>query len=178
MRSSYRVPGLVIVLLIMALHGCATTKLLFSRLEKPTFTYRGTELVGVSERGVIVNFLFTAHNPNEAGIRNVTCSYELSLDGNRFFTGKDVPVTLTAKGDTDIKVPASIDREDFRPVLRSVVRRIFAGKKTLPITIDAVFSGKPALYGEAGKEQPLNFEMRFIKKAEIPLPIDRSTGGQ
>jgi LEA14-like dessication related protein len=169
--------SMVVVVLIMVLHGCAYTKLLTSRLEKPTFTYLGTELVGVSERGVVVNFLFSAHNPNETGIRNVICSYELSVDGNTFLTGMDVPVTLTAKGDTEIRVPASIDREDFRPVLRSVVRRIFSGKKTLPVTIDAVFSGKPALYGEAGKEQPLNFEMRFIKKAEIPLPLDRSTGG-
>jgi hypothetical protein len=177
MRSSYYVKSMVMGVLIIVLQGCVYTKLLTSKLEKPTFTYTGTELVGVSERGVVVNFLFSAHNPNEAGIRNVICSYELSVEGKKFLTGKDVPLTLTAKGDTDIKVPASIAREDLRPVLRSVARRILAGKKTVPITIDAVFSGKPALYGDAGKEQALNFEMRFIRNAEIPLPLDRSTGG-
>jgi hypothetical protein len=58
------------------------------------------------------------------------------------------------------------------------VRRILAGQKTIPITIDALFSGKPAIYTEAGKETPISFERRLVKTAEIPLQPGKNTRGQ
>jgi hypothetical protein len=73
-------------------------------------------------------------------------------------TGKDIPLALDPKGDTEIKVPATIAYADLVPVLGSVIRRILSGQKTIPITIDAVFSGKPAIYSESGKELPISFE--------------------
>ena len=74
------------VLLILALPGCLYTKLMTTPPEKPTFTYTGSELVETSQSGVIVNFLFSAHNPNEAGLKEVTCSYELFVEEKRFLT--------------------------------------------------------------------------------------------
>lgn len=162
--------SVVILALVLALPGCIYTKLLTTRLEKPTFTYRGSELVEASQSRAIVNFLFTAHNPNEAGLKSVTCSYELLVEGKKFLTGKDVPLTLNPRGDTEIKIPATIAYTDLLPVLGSVVRRILSGQKTIPITIDAVFSGKPAIYNEAGIEKSISFEMRLIKTTDIPLP--------
>ena len=163
----------IIAALILALPGCAYMKLMTSRLEKPTFTYTGFELVEASQSSAIVYFLFSAYNPNEAGLKNITCSYELSVEGKKFLTGKDVPLALNPKGDTEIKVLATIPYADLIPVLGSVVRRILSGQKTIPITIDAVFSGKPAIYNEAGKEQSVSFEMRFSRTADIPLAQER-----
>lgn len=168
----------VILALILALPGCTFTKLMTIRFEKPTFTYRGAELVETSQSGAIVNFLFTAHNPNEAGLKNITCSYELFVEGKKFMTGNDVPLTLDPKGETAIKVPATIAYADLFPVLGSVVRLILSGRKTIPITIDAVFSGKPALYSEAGKDEPISFEIKLSKTADIPLPQERKNRGQ
>ncbi len=166
---SYTIIRLIIMALVLALPGCASLKLIFAPPEKPTFTYKGVEPVESSQNSVLVNFLFTAHNPNEAGLKNVTCSYELFVEEKKFLTGKDIPLTLNPKGDTAIKVPATIAYRDLFPVLGSIVRRMLSGEKTIPITINALFSGKPALYGEAGKETPIPFEMRLIKTADIPL---------
>ena len=76
-------------------------------------------------------------------------------------TGNDLPLELNPKGDTEIKVPATIAYADLFPVLGSVVRLILSGQKTIPITIDAVFSGKPAIYSKAGKEEPISFETKI-----------------
>ena len=178
MKISYSIIRVVILAIILALPGCAFTRLLTLRLEKPTFTYRGSELVETSQSGAIVNFLFTAHNPNEGALKNIACSYELFVEEKKFLTGNDIPFALDPKGDTEIKVTTTIAYTDLFPVLGSVLRRILSGQKTIPITINAVFSGKPAIYGEAGKEKPVSFEMRFIKIADIPLPQERRDRGQ
>jgi hypothetical protein len=173
MNFSYSTIRVVIAALILALPGCTYTRLMTTGFEKPTFTYTGSELVETSQSGAIVNFLFIAHNPNEAGLKNVTCSYELFVEGNKFLTGDDIPLTLDPKGNTEIKVPATIAYADLYPILGSVVRRLLSGQKTIPITINAVFSGKPAIYSEAGKETPISFERRLIKTADIPLQQER-----
>jgi hypothetical protein len=175
---SYILIRTIILALILALSGCTYIKLITARPEKPTFTYRGAELVESSQSSVIMNFLFSAHNPNEAGLKNVICSYELFVEEKKFMSGKDLPLTLNPKGDTEIKVPATIAYRDLFPVLGSVVRRILSGQKTIPITINALFSGNPAIYGEAGKEQPISFDMRMVKTADIPLTQERRIKGQ
>jgi LEA14-like dessication related protein len=172
-KSSYRIIRLIILALVLALPGCTYTKLMTTRFEQPTFTYVGSELVESSQGRAIVNFLFIAHNPNEAGLKNVTCSYELFVEEKKFLTGNDIPLTLDPKGDTEIKVSATIDYADLYPVLGSIVRRILSGQKTIPITINAVFSGNPAIYSEAGKETPITFEKRLTRTADIPLAQER-----
>jgi len=176
-KPSYTMIRIVILAIIITLPGCTFTKLMTTRFEKPTFTYTGSELVEASQSTAIVNFLFSAHNPNEAGLKDITCSYELFVEGKKFMTGNDVPLSLDPHGDRSIKVPATIAYADLYPVLGSVVRLILSGKKTIPITIDAVFSGKPAIYGEAGKEEPISFEMRLTRTADIPLPQERRNKG-
>lgn len=162
-----------IVILLLIPSGCALTKLMTTRLEKPTFTYTGAELVEASRSRAMVNFLFSAHNPNEAGLKNVSVSYVLFVEGKKILTGNDIPLELKPKSDTEIKIPTAIAYSDLVPVLGSVVQRLLSGQKTIPITIDAVLSGKPAIYSEAGKDKLITFEMRLTRTAEIPLPHDR-----
>jgi LEA14-like dessication related protein len=165
---------LLILLLILVLPGCTFTRLMTMQFEKPTFTYTGVELVETSQSRVIANFLFTAHNPNEAGLKNVTLSYELYFEENKFAKGSDIHLDLNPKGDSEIKVPVTIDYADLYPVLGSVVKRILSGQKTIPITIIAVFSGKPALYVKAEKEETISFEKRLTRTVDIPLPQGKS----
>lgn len=172
-RSSNIIIRAIILSLLLALPGCTIAKLMTGRFEKPTFTYTGFELVETSQRGAVVNFLFIAHNPNETGLKNVICSYELFVEGEKFLTGNDVPLALDPKGDTALKVPATIAYADLFPVLGSLALRILSGQKTIPITIDAVFSGKPAIYTEAGKEKPISFEMKLSKTVDLPLLQER-----
>jgi late embryogenesis abundant protein len=159
-----------VIILLFIMPGCSMTKLLTTRLEKPTFAYRGAELVEASQNGATLNFLFSAHNPNEAGLKNVSVSYELFVEGKKFLTGNDMSVELKPKSNTDIKVPAVIAYSDLVPVLGSIVQRLLSGQKTIPITIDAVLSGKPAIYNDAGKDRLITFEMKLTKTVDIPLP--------
>lgn len=177
MIYSHGIIRVVILAIILALPGCTFTKLLTTRFEKPTFTYRGSELVEASQNRAVVNFLFSAHNPNAAGLKNITCSYELFVEGKKFLTGNDIPLALAPNGNTEIKVPATIAYADLFPVLGSVVRLILSGQKTIPVTIDAVFSGKPAIYSESGKEEPISFETKLTRTTDIPLPHERRNPG-
>ena len=70
MNVSYGIIRVVIVALILALTGCAMTKVMSTRFEKPTFTFQGTQKVEASQGMVVVTFLFIAHNPNAAGLKN------------------------------------------------------------------------------------------------------------
>jgi Late embryogenesis abundant protein len=169
-KFSYTICRAFFLVLLLILSGCALTKLFTTRLEKPTFTYAGSELIEASQSQATVNFLFSAHNPNEAGLKNVYVSYELSVEGNKFLTGKDIPLDLKPKSDTEIKVPAAIAYRDLAPVLGSIVGRVLSGQKTIPVTIDAVLYGKPAIFSEAGKDKLITFEMKLTKTADMPLP--------
>jgi len=175
MNCSQNIVRVVIVALIFALHGCAYTRLATTHLEKPTFTYTGTDLIEASQSRAMVNFHFSAHNPNKYGLKNVTCSYELFVEEKKFLTGTDVPLELGPNGDTEIKIPATIAYAEFAPVLRSVLRRFLSGRKTIPITIDAVITGRPALYGEPGNESPISFERRVVNTIDIPLQQERKS---
>ncbi len=94
----------VVVAVILAQPGSSYTKLMTTRFENPTFAFTGSVLVETSQNGAIVNFLFIAHNPNEAGLKNITCSYELFVEVKKFATGKDFTLALDPKGDTQITV--------------------------------------------------------------------------
>jgi LEA14-like dessication related protein len=170
MKYTSRIIPAVIVTIVLVLPGCTFTKLTIGRFEKPAFTYTGIEVVEVSQSKAVVNFLFSAHNPNKAGLKNITCSYELFVEGKKFARGSDVPLELAPHGDSPIAVPATIAYTDLVPALGSVVRLILSGQKTIPITIDAVFSGRPAIYTESGKDEQISFEVRLTKTADIPLP--------
>jgi LEA14-like dessication related protein len=162
------------IVFLLILSGCTFTRFATTRFEKPTFTYTGCELVEASQNRATVNFLFSAHNPNEAGLKNVSVSYELYVEGKKLLTGTEVPFELIPNGDTAITIPAVIDYRDLSPVLGSVVERILSGKKTIPVSINAVFSGKPAIYKANEEDTPVTFEMRMTKTADIPLMRDRT----
>jgi hypothetical protein len=164
MNFSHNMIRAVVVAVILAQPGCSYTKLMTTRFENPTFAFTGSVLVETSQNGAIVNFLFIAHNPNEAGLKNITCSYELFVEGKKFATGKDFTLALDPKGDTQITVPATIVYADLYPALGSVVRRILSGQKTIPITIDALFRETSDLCRN-GKETPIF--SKIGKTAEI-----------
>jgi hypothetical protein len=164
--------------LILILTGCTFARLATTRFEKPEFTYTGSELLESSRNTARVNFLFSVHNPNMAGVRNAFVSYELYVEEKMFLTGSDIPFELVPNGDTTIAIPATIDYRDLTPVLGSVVERILAGKKSIPVTINAVFYGRPAVFSEDGKEDTVSFEKRLTKTAEIPLVKEKPGRGK
>ena len=159
--------------LILILSGCVFTKLMTAKIEQPTFTYVQFELIEVSQRQATVNFLFSAHNPNAIGLKNVFVSYELFVEGKTLLTGNNINLELPPKSDTEIKVPAVIIYTDLVPVLGSVAERLLSGQKTIPITINAVFSGKPAIYDETGEGKSFSFERKLTKTVDFPLPQDK-----
>ena len=163
----------VIIALILILPGCSLSRLLGTKLERPTFAYSGYELAEVSESETTVQFLFSAHNPNKVGIKDVLVSYELLVEGNFLLQGNDIRLVLPPKSDTVIQVPAVIAYKDLLPVLGSLANRILSGQKTVPITINAVFTGKPLIYDESGQGSAFSFEKNLTKTEDIPIPLDK-----
>ena len=94
--------------LILGLSGCGLTRLMTTKLEKPTFTFTRFEVVETSQTQANVNFLFSAHNPNDVGLKNVFISYELFIEGRRFMTGNVTDLDLPPNSDKELKVPAVI----------------------------------------------------------------------
>jgi hypothetical protein len=167
-----------ILLLLLALSGCTFARLATTHFEKPTFTFVKSDLIDTSQNKATVNFYFTAHNPNKAGIKNAFISYELYVEEKRLLTGKDVHFDLNPAGDTEITVPAVIFYSDLFPVLGSVFERMLLGKKTVPITIHAVFSGRPAIYTSDGEEKPFTFDIPITKTVDVPLLRDKTNRGK
>ncbi len=163
----------LILVILFILSGCTFGRLLTTPFEKPVFTYVGSELVSATPSQALVNFHFSAYNPNPAGLKNAVVSFELSVQGKRFSTGTDVPFELIANGETVITIPAVIIYRDLFPVLGSVVERLISGGNTIPLTISTVFSGKPAIFVEEHQETKIAFEMNIIKTIEIPLTWSR-----
>jgi LEA14-like dessication related protein len=114
----------IVAALVLILSGCTMARLFSAKLEKPTFTYLSYELVEVTQGQATVNFVFSAHNPNEVGLKNMLVSYELSVEGKQFLKGNDMNLDLPSKSDTEIKVPAVIVYADLLPMLGSVAERI------------------------------------------------------
>lgn len=164
--------------LLLVLSGCSFFKLATTHFEKPVFTYLRSELVSTTQSQATVNFILSAHNPNKTGIKNASVSYELSVEGKRLLRGTDVPFDLMPDGDTELMVPAVLEYRDLSPVLGSVVERMLSGRRTVPITIHAVFSGKPAITTVDGEEKPVFFEMHMTKTADVPLTRDRTNRGK
>lgn len=156
------------------LSGCAFARLATVPFEKPVFTFLQGELVETSQKHALVNFHFSAHNPNNAGLKNTKISYELYIEGKQLLNGTDIPFELIPNGDTEIIIPASIVYRDLYPLLGPLVKRIVSGKKTIPMTIVVVFSGKPVMYTNEGEERMVPFERRLTKTIDIPLIKERS----
>src|SRR5271169_2129062 len=135
MKDSYSAVSVVILSIILIMPGCTFTKLLTTRLENPTFNFKALELIETSQSRTIVNFIFSAHNPNEVGFKDATCSYQLFAEGKKFLTGNEIPLNLNPKGDTEIRIPATIAYKDLLTVLVQVMRRILSSQNTIPITI-------------------------------------------
>jgi LEA14-like dessication related protein len=173
MKYSHIINRLAIAALVLFVSGCTLTRFFVATLEKPTFTYLSFELVEVSQGQAMVNFVFSAHNPNDVGLKNMLVSYELFVEGKYFLKGNDIHLELPPKSDIEIKVPAVIMYADLLPVLGSVAERIVSGQKTIPLTVNAVFSKKPVTDGEAGDKRSLSFDMNMTKTVDLPLPQER-----
>ena len=167
----------VIVALVLIVSGCAWTRLFSAKLEKPTFTYVSSELVQVSPDKAMVNFIFSAHNPNEVGLKNMLVSYELFAEGKKFLKGNDINLELPPKSDTEIKVPAIIVYADLLPFLGSVSERILSNQKTIPLTINAVFSKKPARDDKTGAGRSFSFDRKMTATVDVPLPQEKINKG-
>ena len=171
-KYSNIIKRIVVLALVIGLSGCGLTRLFTTKLEKPTFTYTRFEVVETSQTQANVIFLFSAHNPNEVGLKNVFLSYELFVEDKKFMTGNIMDLDLPPKSDKEIKVPAVILYADLLPVIGSVAQRMFSGQKTIPMTINAAFTKKPTIYDKGGAEQSFSFETKLNKTVDFPLPVD------
>lgn len=161
------------LLLLMLIPSCTFYRLVGgTKLKPPDFKIVGCEVKKISARKADVDFLISAYNPNPIGLKNILVSYELSFERKKLVRGRNVSIELTPNGETTLVVPAEIALDDLARVLGPLLERLLSNQKTIPLTIDAVFHGKPTAYNEHEQGSLFAFEKRVTKTIEVAIPKD------
>ena len=168
-----------LIALCLALSACTFFRLLHgSTLKPPNFAYVACRLLSANERQADLEFTLSSYNPNAIGLKNVTVSYELFTEGRKFLQGRDIQLEIKPRDSTRILVPAEVVYLDVFRALGPVAEKVLANKKTIPVRIDAVISGKPTLYNEAEEGSLFSFSLQLSRTEEVPLPREQIEKGK
>jgi LEA14-like dessication related protein len=143
--------GLVSILLIATLYGCAVVGGLFGRagIKQPTAEFTSVELADVGFDRANLLFNITVANPNGVGLRLARFDYDFAINGSTLVKGDQSQETeLAAHAESVIKLPVTIEFDD--------VYRIYASLK------DADTAG----YGLACG---LSFRIPVLGNVRIPI---------
>jgi hypothetical protein len=159
--------------LISVFPGCTFYKLMHStKIENPSFEFLRCDVKKATEKYVNIECHILAQNPNPIGLKNIYVSYELFVEDRRLMNGRDIYVELAPKGETELKIPASISYNDLLHALEPVLGRILFNQKTIPITIKTRIYGQPTLYNDVEEGSLFSFERRLSKTIDVPMPED------
>ncbi|MDB5050465.1 MAG: hypothetical protein JWO30_3536 [Fibrobacteres bacterium] len=165
--------SLAITLTALALSGCAFFRIVRStKIKTPSFSYVACRFLGASDRQTDLEFTLASFNPNTIGLKNVSVSYELFYEDKRFLNGGDIAVELKPGDTTRIVVPASVVYREIFAVAGPVAQRLLLNRKTIPVRIDAVISGKPTVYNEVEEGALFQFSLKVSRTEEVPIPED------
>lgn len=164
-------------LLLLLLTSCTAYRLIESKqLKTPDFALVGCRVTSLTERHAMLELTVSAYNPNPIGLKNLFVDYELSSSGKRLMRGRDVRFELPPNSDATILVPAEIRFHELVELLAPLLDAILSRQVSIPITLDAVFSGTPTVYDDHQAGVLFSFEKRLTRTLDIPLPeeeIDR-----
>ena len=154
--------------------GCTAINLVRStKIKEPEIKYVDHTMGDPDLKKVPFYLHFTAHNPNEIGLKNVFLEYELYAEGKRFLKGSNVAIVLAPKADTQIVVPAEVIYRDVFSAVGPVAERVLTGSKTLPVLAKVTIRGDPTIYNEIEEGALFYFTYGFSKTVEVPIPQDK-----
>lgn len=95
----------------LLVYSCASVnELMKSTIQKPGVTFAGAKISGISFQNIDLLFDVKITNPNPVGIHLVGFDYDFSINQNSFVKGKeDKGVDIAAKGESNIRIPVSLD---------------------------------------------------------------------
>jgi LEA14-like dessication related protein len=159
--------------LMSVVSGCTFYRLMQStKIENPSFEFLRCDLKKATDKYFNIECFVLAQNPNLIGLKNIYISYEIFVEDKRLINGREIYVELAPKGETELKVPASISYNDLLHALEPVLGRIFSNQKTIPITIKTRIYGQPTLYNGVEEGSLFSFERRLSKTIDVPMPED------
>jgi hypothetical protein len=161
---------LLLFMAALALSACTFFKLIrSSKLKQPTFAYVSYQVKEVDESKATIAFTVDSYNPNAIGLKNVTLGYELFSEGKRFLQGDGIQVELKPKDTTRIVVPAVIVYQEVFRAVGPAAEKILLNKKSMPVRIDAVMTGKPTVYNEMEEGSLFHFTLKLSRTVDVPL---------
>ncbi|MHC1741994.1 MAG: LEA type 2 family protein [Syntrophobacteraceae bacterium] len=165
--------AVLLLLLSVLIPSCTFYKLVGSaKLKTPDFKVLGCEVKKITSRKANVDFIISAYNPNPIGLKNIYVNYEISFEGQKLVKGLNASIELSPNSDNTLVVPAEIELDNLARALGPLLERILTNQKTIPLTINAVFHGKPTVYNDFEQGSLFSFEKRITKTIEIALPKD------
>jgi hypothetical protein len=161
-RSRHLLVPLLVAAANLPLFGCFA--------QSPTFTLDGWQVTEEGPDGTVVNFSFIGENPNDEALPLREVRYQLSLDGQRVFSGvRSAEATLPPNGAQRIDLPVALTLPDdavvdpdarFRLtgsvtyVVPGAIAELFFDnnirKPKTSITADGVLGGDPGRSEAAG----------------------------
>jgi hypothetical protein len=162
-----------LTLAALALSSCAFFRIVRStKIKTPSFSYVACRFLGASDRQANLEFALASFNPNSIGLKNVTVAYELFYEDKRFLHGGDIALDLKPLDTTRILIPASVVYREVFAAAGPVAQRLLLNRKSIPVRIDAVISGKPTVYNEVEEGALFQFSLKVSRTEEIPIPED------
>jgi hypothetical protein len=155
------------------LPACAFLRMVrASKLKNPSFDYVTTRFIGADDSRSNLEIVLCSVNPNAIGLKNVTVSYELFYEDQRFLSGGDIALLLPPKDTARIVVPAAVVYREVLAVAGPAAQGLLLNHKSIPIRVDAVIAGKPTVYNEAEEGALFSFSLKVSRKVDVPIPED------
>lgn len=122
MNMRYRTLNTVMVVILLALGGCATT--VQDLVKSPSVELRSVEVVGLGFNSQTFLLSFNISNPNAFALPVRSVSYALKLDGQRFASGQTPSeFSVPASGESQFAISVDLNLLQTAPRLLSIVRQ-------------------------------------------------------
>lgn len=122
MKTLYRTLNSAMIVILLALGGCATT--VQDLVKSPAVELRAVQVVGLGFNSQTFLLSFNISNPNTFALPVRSISYALKLDGQRFASGQTPSeFSVPASGETQFAISVDLNLLQTAPQLLSIVRQ-------------------------------------------------------
>ncbi len=122
MRTLYRTLNSALVVILLALGGCATT--MQDLVKSPAVELNAVQVVGLGFNSQTFLLSFNISNPNAFPLPVRSISYALKLDGQRFASGQTPSeFSVPANGESQFAISVDLNLLQTAPQLLSIVRQ-------------------------------------------------------
>lgn len=130
-------------------------------LQSPTAKLLGYKVKESNLKFTNLEFTFLVNNPNPLGSQDISCQYQLLINGQKLAGGKSLGLTLPANDSKEIILPMVLEYEKVFHSVQEILNAINSGRDSLNIELQGNFSIPFLNYPIA---------VPFNAKGVLPLP--------